>query len=53
MKPNIMRFTPFLWYKAVVLSVPDLVVYNVKHVLNFRVRYTEKESYLNLEPFIA
>jgi len=46
-----MRFTgPFLRYRAVILSVPDLVVYNVKYLLNFYVRYTEEEGYLNLEP---
>jgi hypothetical protein len=48
---DIVRFTgPFLRYSAVILSIPDLVVYNIKYLLNFCVRYTEEEGYLNLEP---
>jgi hypothetical protein len=51
MERNIMRFTgPFLRCRAVILSVPDLVVCNVKYLLNFCVRYTEEEGCLNLEP---
>jgi hypothetical protein len=51
MECDIMRFTgPFLRYRAVILSVPDLMVCNIKYLLNFCVRYTEEEGYLNLEP---
>jgi hypothetical protein len=51
MKRDIVRLTgPFLWYSTMILSIPDLVVYNVKYLLNFCVRYTEEEGYLNLEP---
>jgi len=51
MERDVIRFTSsFLRYNAVILSILDLVVYNVKYLLNFCVRYTEEEGYLNLEP---
>ena len=53
MKRDVLGFTPFLWYRAVVSSVLDLVVCNIKYLLNLCVRYTKKESYLNLEPLIT
>jgi hypothetical protein len=51
MKRDIIRLTgPFLWYSTMILSIPDLVICYVKYLLNFYVRYTEEEGYLNLEP---
>jgi hypothetical protein len=54
MERDVVRFTgPFLRYRAVILSVLDLVVYNVKYFFNLYVRYTEKEGSLDLEPLIT
>jgi hypothetical protein len=54
MERDVIRFTgPFLRCRAVILSVLDLVVYNVKYFFNLCVRYTEEEGSLDLEPLIT
>jgi hypothetical protein len=54
MERDIVRFTgPFLRYRAVILSVLDLVVYNVKYFFNLYVRYIKEEGSLDLEPLIT
>jgi hypothetical protein len=51
---DVVRFTgPFLRCRAVILSVLDLVVYNVKYFFNLCVRYMEEEGSLDLEPLIT
>jgi hypothetical protein len=49
MKRDVISFTPLLRYRAVILSVLDLVVYNVKYFFNLYVRYTKEKGYLNLK----
>jgi hypothetical protein len=49
-KYDVISFAPPLWCRAVVPSVLDLVIYDVKYLLNLCVRYTEEECCLNLEP---
>jgi hypothetical protein len=52
-KYDVISFAPLLWCRAVVPSVLDLVIYDVKYLLNLCVRYTEEECCLNLEPQIT
>jgi hypothetical protein len=54
MERDVIRFTgPFLRYRAVIFSVLDLMVYNVKYFFNLYVRYMEEEGSLDLEPLIT
>jgi hypothetical protein len=54
MERNVIRFTgPFLRYKAVILNILNLVVYNVKYFFNLYVKYIEKEGSLDLKPLIT